>query len=671
MNQAARQHIFISYRRDDARGASGRLYDWLRIAFGSEHVFRDVASIGIGKWRDKIDVALSKSAVCIAVIGPRWANADNLPRLHDANDMVRHELMRALGDAAVTMVPALVENAPIPAVTSLPAELRPLIDTWNARPLREDGWEDDMRRLIGEIADATRLTAGPDIDSLILTQQRVAELEQAQHLQTEQNAAALRGTIDDLTRKLADATPAERPGLAAAFAELAQGRAEAAEDAFERECEAQAHAEQEARRNMAIAARNVANLAMLRDVSKAVSFFQKALSAEPQCAGTSLLLGNALIAFGDLGQAQKVLSASIVSARVGGNVRIDCAAQIGLGDVLKRAGKLHAALRAYASSLRLGRRLRNIHPTRAHWNSALALGYDRFGDALFDQGRFPLALIAFRKGLRHRRELVSEDPRNAQWRRDVSVSLTSIARVLQLQNDYDGALDELQKSLSIREELFSRTPDNLRLQRDVSVAVNRIGDLLLVAGDGKAALEAYRRGLAIAENLAARDRANKEWQRDLSVSYEKLGDAQSAQGNTSAALEEFVKSLEIREALVGHNRNNEEWQRDLSVSHMKIGRELLVDGDALSARDAFRESLKIVERLATSDHTNTQLLHDLLLTRVMFGDAQIRCGERPSALAEFRAALEIAEVQTKRSPGDLRWQQTLSACRQRIGDYSR
>ena len=38
--------IFISYRRDDARGASGRLYDWLRIGFGRERVFRDVHSIG-------------------------------------------------------------------------------------------------------------------------------------------------------------------------------------------------------------------------------------------------------------------------------------------------------------------------------------------------------------------------------------------------------------------------------------------------------------------------------------------------------------------------------------------------------------------------------------------------------------------------------------------------
>jgi hypothetical protein len=55
---SSRNHIFISYRRDDARGASGRLYDWLRIALGRERVFRDVHSIGVGRWREKIDAAL-------------------------------------------------------------------------------------------------------------------------------------------------------------------------------------------------------------------------------------------------------------------------------------------------------------------------------------------------------------------------------------------------------------------------------------------------------------------------------------------------------------------------------------------------------------------------------------------------------------------------------------
>src|SRR3974390_2468040 len=110
----SRDHIFISYRRDDARGASGRLYDWLRIGFGRERVFRDVASIGVGRWRDAIDAALARSAVCVPVAGPRWTTTDNLPRLHDANDMVRHELAVALNSDEVTMAPTLVEGAEVP-----------------------------------------------------------------------------------------------------------------------------------------------------------------------------------------------------------------------------------------------------------------------------------------------------------------------------------------------------------------------------------------------------------------------------------------------------------------------------------------------------------------------------------------------------------------------------
>src|SRR5260370_9016752 len=104
-----RDRIFISYRHDDARGASGRLYDWLRIGFGRERVFRDVASLGVGKWPEEIDAALAQSAVCVAVIGPRWANADNLPRLEDKNDWVRYQLLTALSSDGLTPVPTPVD----------------------------------------------------------------------------------------------------------------------------------------------------------------------------------------------------------------------------------------------------------------------------------------------------------------------------------------------------------------------------------------------------------------------------------------------------------------------------------------------------------------------------------------------------------------------------------
>jgi hypothetical protein len=68
---AERSCIFISYRRDDAHAASGRVWDWLRNGFGRERMFRDVASIGAGKWHQKIEQAPATIKACVAVIGRR------------------------------------------------------------------------------------------------------------------------------------------------------------------------------------------------------------------------------------------------------------------------------------------------------------------------------------------------------------------------------------------------------------------------------------------------------------------------------------------------------------------------------------------------------------------------------------------------------------------------
>lgn len=144
-------------------------------------MFRDVHSLGVGKWRDKIDSALARSAVCVAVVGPRWANADNLPRLHDPTDMVRHELVTALASEDLTSVPTLVEGATVPPAAGLPSELCPLFDIWNAREVTESSWEDDTRRLIAEIAEASGLSVGHDLDTLLrdagAAVERLAQLE--------------------------------------------------------------------------------------------------------------------------------------------------------------------------------------------------------------------------------------------------------------------------------------------------------------------------------------------------------------------------------------------------------------------------------------------------------------------------------------------------------------
>lgn len=658
MNRTARQHIFISYRRDDARGASGRLYDWLRIAFGGDKVFRDVASIGIGRWRDKIDAALADCAVCIAVIGQHWANVVNLPRLHDANDMVRHELLRALGDGAMIMVPALVENAPIPAVASLPAELRPLFDIWNARPLREDGWEDDMRRLIGELAEATGLTAGPDIDTLMRAQQRVAELERAQQLQTEQ-VAALRTTIDELTRKFADATPADRPGLAAAFAELAQGRAEAAEYAFEREYEARARADREAKRDMAEAARNVANLAMLHNVKKAIAFYWKALETHSDHSETARLLGDASIAAGDLSAAKAAFERSLASAETQADDWAKMAAHGGLGDVAVSAGDLDLANSHFRAALSIAESRYRSNTADPQWQHGLLSSLNRLGDMLVAQGDGSGALDTFHKCLCIAESLATHSPTNSQWQRGLPVSYSRIGDVLLAQGDQAGALAAFRKSHAILEALAARDPANSQWQHDISVSYKKIGNVLANLDDVPGALAAFREGLAIAKGLVARDPANLQWQRDLSVSFNRIGDMLVAQGDRPSALEALRASYVIFESLAARDPANSHWQRDLSVGLVRMGDVLVTLGDLSGALTAFRKSHAIFEALTERDPANSHWQRDLSVSFNRIGDVLLALGDKPSALDAFRASLTTLEALVERDPANVEWQRGL------------
>jgi hypothetical protein len=92
--------VFISDRREDAAGVSGRIDDHLKNSLGRENVFIDVDSIPIG--RDFVQVLSDRVGQCdalIALIGRNWLmilDKDNRRRLDDPNDLVRIEIEAAL-----------------------------------------------------------------------------------------------------------------------------------------------------------------------------------------------------------------------------------------------------------------------------------------------------------------------------------------------------------------------------------------------------------------------------------------------------------------------------------------------------------------------------------------------------------------------------------------------
>jgi tetratricopeptide (TPR) repeat protein len=223
-----------------------------------------------------------------------------------------------------------------------------------------------------------------------------------QYLQSEQ-IDRLRGTVDELTRKLAEASAVDRPPRGAAFAALAKGNSLAAEALFEREYAAYGQ-------EMAEAARNVANLALLHDVAKAVAFYRKALAVDPDDAETARLLGHASILIGDLTGAQSAFSRSLAAAQ--GNEWGEFAAQIGLGDVLVGQGDGPRALSAYRRAMAIAEALAARDPANTNWQRDRSGSQEKIGDVMVIQGDGPGALAAYRRGLAIREALTARDPAN-------------------------------------------------------------------------------------------------------------------------------------------------------------------------------------------------------------------------------------------------------------------
>jgi hypothetical protein len=121
--------IFINYRRDDAPGVAGRLFDYLAGRFSRDDLFMDVDAMKPGvDFAKQLDNQVSHCRVLLAVIGPHWLDAKDktgVRRLDNEKDYVRVELASAL-KRDIAVIPVLVDGATMPAEESLSDDLKPL-----------------------------------------------------------------------------------------------------------------------------------------------------------------------------------------------------------------------------------------------------------------------------------------------------------------------------------------------------------------------------------------------------------------------------------------------------------------------------------------------------------------------------------------------------------------
>jgi hypothetical protein len=142
--------VFVSYRRKDSEGESGRLFDDLSSQFGSESVFMDVSAIEPGRdFRKAIDQSVTTCSVLLAIIGQEWLDlkdAAGRRRLEDPNDFVRLEIASALR-RDIPLIPVLVRGAKMPEPDRLPPDLKELVYR-NAVELTHARWKSDVQLLI-------------------------------------------------------------------------------------------------------------------------------------------------------------------------------------------------------------------------------------------------------------------------------------------------------------------------------------------------------------------------------------------------------------------------------------------------------------------------------------------------------------------------------------------
>jgi hypothetical protein len=146
--------IFISYRREDAEGHAGRLFEDLREVFGADSVFMDVVGIEPGvDFRKTIDAKVTSCSVLLALMGRQWLDLkgpDGRRRLDDAGDFVRLETAAALR-RDIPVVPVLVQGAKMPTEVQLPDDLKDLAFR-NGVELTHARWESDVQLLVAALA---------------------------------------------------------------------------------------------------------------------------------------------------------------------------------------------------------------------------------------------------------------------------------------------------------------------------------------------------------------------------------------------------------------------------------------------------------------------------------------------------------------------------------------
>lgn len=212
--------VFVNYRSADEAYLAILLDEKLCERLGSDNVFRDERSIGLGvDFNPVLWANLARSSVLVVVIGKNWfaTDAHGRRRLDDPADFVRREIALGL-QLGIRVIPVLVGDVPPLRAADLPPDVAPLADRQFLR-LGTRAAQHDVARLVDEIArivdaddtagtrpEATRgapvppapVAAEPWRGTVVMVQ-----LEQLDLARTAEQRVVLRAELTDMVGKAA------------------------------------------------------------------------------------------------------------------------------------------------------------------------------------------------------------------------------------------------------------------------------------------------------------------------------------------------------------------------------------------------------------------------------------------------------------------------------------
>src|SRR5262245_22489652 len=146
--------IFISYRRDDEPGTTGRIYDRLGKEFGKKVIFKDVNSIPAGEdVKPYIISAINKCKIVLVIIGEQWIKIKDekgVPRIQAPDDYVRMEIEEAIRRKKL-IIPLLINNTKMPREDKIPDSIKGLVSKNGVKIGHDPNFDFDIGNLIGKL----------------------------------------------------------------------------------------------------------------------------------------------------------------------------------------------------------------------------------------------------------------------------------------------------------------------------------------------------------------------------------------------------------------------------------------------------------------------------------------------------------------------------------------